>query len=194
MKYRKYTKLNSTIKSVTFELVPVGKTRDFLELHDVIKEDSERKAKVALVKEVSDAFIVEFLRNYNNAGICDWENLHKIYNSATRTEIRGGGASKKKRKKIAKDLNSALNAYIESFLKYNDINCSDVGWNKKAYVEVALPLYAKSVPDFNTDEYEDALASMKASSSAMFKKRRATYERITGTDYTTVILTFQTWL
>ena len=33
MKYHKYTKLNSTIKSATFELVPVGKTRDFLELH-----------------------------------------------------------------------------------------------------------------------------------------------------------------
>lgn len=197
MKYHKYTKLNSTIKSATFELVPVGKTRDFLELHDVIKEDSERKAKVVLVKEVSDTFIVEFLRNYNNAGICDWENLHKIYNSATCTEIRG--CIEKEKGKIAKDLNSALNAYIESFLKYNDINCSDVGWNKKSYVEVALPLYAKSVPDFNTDEYEDALASMKASSSAMFKKCRATYERIiNGTNHGSiadrVIENFETFL
>ena len=69
MDFTKFQKLNSIIKTCSFEMIPIGKTRETMEKHNVIEEDAERKSNAELTKEVSDSFIREFIGIHNRLKI-----------------------------------------------------------------------------------------------------------------------------
>ena len=50
MDFTKFQKLNSIIKTCSFEMIPIGKTRETMEKHNVIEEDAERKSNAELTK------------------------------------------------------------------------------------------------------------------------------------------------
>ena len=77
MEFTKYTRSNKIVRSVTFEMSPIGNTRAAIKEHGVIEEDAVRKSNAVLIKEVSDNFIREFLNDdkLEKYDWVEWEDL-----------------------------------------------------------------------------------------------------------------------
>lgn len=107
MDFTKFQKLNSIIKTCSFEMIPIGKTRETMEKHNVIEEDAERKSNAELTKEVSDSFIREFIADYKED--MDWKDLYDAYGEdrARFTDIMN-----QKAEKLAKRFSDSFNEYI----------------------------------------------------------------------------------
>lgn len=173
MDFTKFQKLNSIIKTCSFEMIPIGKTRETMEKHNVIEEDAERKSNAELTKEVSDSFIREFIADYKED--MDWKDLYDAYGEdrARFTDIMN-----QKAEKLAKRFSDSFNEYINTFLKANGIKDKKSKWSDSGYVDVVLPLYVSIHPDFSSDKYERAVASLLHCSNSLFKKYTTSYARI----------------
>ena len=173
MDFTKFQKLNSIIKTCSFEMIPIGKTRETMEKHNVIEEDAERKSNAELTKEVSVSFIREFIADYKED--MDWKDLYDAYGEdrARFTDIMN-----QKAEKLAKRFSDSFNEYINTFLKANGINDKKSKWSDSGYVDVVLPLYVSIHPDFSNDKYERAVASLLHCSNSLFKKYTTSYARI----------------
>lgn len=140
MDFTKFQKLNSIIKTCSFEMIPIGKTRETMEKHNVIEEDAERKSNAELTKEVSDSFIREFIADYKED--MDWKDLYDAYGEdrARFTDIMN-----QKAEKLAKRFSDSFNEYINTFLKANGINDKKSKWSDSGYVDVVLESILKFV-------------------------------------------------
>lgn len=174
MEFKKYVRSNKIVKCVKFELVPIGNTRDAIERQKVIEEDAKRKENAAVAKKVSDSFIREFLDEYGNSAEFEWEELYNAYGDAEKYN----NVAQKISEKMAKELPLALNAYISRFLKANGCDKAEVKWNSASYVDIVLPLYASLHPEYRSDNTMAAVKSLEHSSSVMFKRYFAGYEKI----------------
>lgn len=174
MELNKFCRLNQSIKTCSLELVPIGRTRETIEKHNVIEEDSKRKENAVLAKEVSDSFIREFIADYK--GDFDWSELVACFGK----HEEYAGIKEKMEEKIARKFSDAFNDYISKFLKANGVGKADdkTKWSDASYIDVVLPLYASLHPDYDNPKYKEAIASICHCSSTIFKRYITAYEKI----------------
>lgn len=178
MNFEKYIKNNKIVKASTFELVPVGRTREFIEKHNTLQEDAVRKENAGIVKIIADAFIKDFLKEFGHGISYDWNKLYAIVTMGTTDEIKS--ESEKFKELIAKEATKALNDYINFFLKANGYNEKVIKRDTSDFVDVALDMYCYVNKEFDKPLYHDAIKSMCGAFSSLFKKYNISYEKIIG--------------
>ena len=170
MNFNDFTKKSQVIKSARFELIPCGATRAYLEAHNVIESDTNRKRNVSLVKEVSDNFIKEFLTVIGNS-VYDWTSLESVFGTPEYRDV-----TQRVKAEIASDITAKFAAYVSA--RVDEYGIEKVVWPSAGFVEDLLPTYANRVEKFCKIEYKDAFISLKNASTALFKGVFAKYDFI----------------
>ena len=168
MNLSEFTRLSPLIKSVRFELEPCGRTREYLDIHNVLSSDIERKQNVEVVNRISDCFIREFIEGLS--GNYDWDKLLAVYNLP---EYKG--EADKMKEQIARDINGQFMEYLHSYAKEHGISCK-ILFPGASYIEDILPMYASMSSEFSAPDYEQIFNSLRKTSSMLFV---GTYTRYT---------------
>ena len=181
MEFKKYVKINKITKSVKFEMIPVGRTRETLEKDGTIEMDAERKKNAITAKEVSDAFYRDFLDAFSKKADYDWENLGELFltrRADTESRKKYEEAVAARKDLIAKDAAAYLDSYIQEFLKERGISTPKVTAQSSAYVDILLPAYAQSVEKYDNDEMKKVMESLQRTATSTFKGYFIAYEHI----------------
>lgn len=179
MDYKEYTGINKIIKSVSFELVPIGNTRQSIRDQYVIEEDALRMDQTKTAKEVNDSMLKDFLSSDilekdPKLQEIDWVQLYdEFYSDKSTYEDHAA----KIKELIAKELPDRYNEYIRELLDY-DGNGKIVKWTQAAYLDVVIPGYAEKKEKFRSDEVKKALDSVKSTYNSLFQPVIATMNRI----------------
>lgn len=176
MEFTKYTRSNKIVRSVTFEMSPIGNTRAAIKEHGVIEEDAVRKSNAVLIKEVSDNFIREFLNDdkLEKYDWVEWEDLCLLIDDKPAFDAK----AEKMKESIAASLSKSFDSYINRFMAANGKANGKYSWKSAGYIDEVIPMYILCHPDYQDEKYILAAESLKHASSAMFKKYFVSYERI----------------
>lgn len=166
-----FTKRNKVVKSVTFELKPVGKTRETLSKKGVIESDCQLKEYAAEAKAVGDAFYRDFFEHFGNNMQYDWEELKDAFDSRKESD----SYIKLKEKmiaKIAKDAAASLQEYINEYSVYVEDGKTACKPNTSAFVDTILYTYAGREKDkgFEPERMQAILKLLRRTTSTTFKR------------------------
>lgn len=170
MNFSEFTRMNQIVKSVRFELVPCGRTREYLDIHNVLSSDIERTHNVEVANRISDSFIREFIETLS--GDYEWDKLYAVYNTP---EYRM--EADKMKEIIAADVYEKFIMYINEYAKCHGID-EKVTFPGPVYLEDILPVYAGLSNEYNTPEYAQVLLSLKNTFSTLFKRTFKRYDTI----------------
>ena len=168
MNYNEFTRMAPIIKAVRFELLPCGRTREYLDAHNVLSSDIERKQNVEAVSDISDSFVREFIETLR--GDYEWSKLYDVYNTP---EFRQ--EAEKMKEKIASDINEKYIDYLNEYAKIHGIS-GKISFPSSAYIDDVLPVYASLSDKYNSREYAEKLLSLRRTSSTLFARTFSKYK------------------
>lgn len=166
MNLQDFTKKKKIIKSIRFELKPVGNTRETLEKNQIIQSDTETKELAAKVKIAGDCFYRDLIQSFAEECTLDcWDSLGAAYETS-----REDAASYRK----ASD--NARSQFLKAFIAY----CSQMDLSGAKFVENTLRDYVKNAcnEDYDRNLMLVYINQLKGKVSASFKPYFASWERI----------------
>ena len=145
MEFTKYTRSNKIVRSVIFEMSPIGNTRAAIKEHGVIEEDAVRKSNAVLIKEVSDNFIREFLNDdkLEKYDWVEWEDLCLLIDDKPAFDAK----AEKMKESIATSISKSFDSYINRFMAANGKANGKYSWKSAGYIDEVIPMYILCHPD-----------------------------------------------
>ena len=178
MKFEKYIKHHKVVRSMQFELIPVGNTRATIERDHTIEEDRERIEAAKRIKEIADAFYREVLDEFASEASFDWEELYELYQRRETERDKYVRSCEDLKELIAKTLTNFVNNYLKRFLKENGESDAGVNMLSSKFVDVVIPCYIDKHEEYQNEQTERYVQLIKGTSTATFKKYFTGYEKI----------------
>ena len=179
-----FTKRNKVVKSITFELKPVGKTRETLREKGVLESDTRLKEYASEAKVVGDAFYRDFLEAFGNAQATsdkhNWRELKELFDNRKLSGEAYNTAKEHMMESLAKDATGALQQYIDAYFMYIEEGKGTCKAASAEFVDKILRTYAERETDkgFDSARMVEIFEALKGTASIMFKKHFVGWERI----------------